>query len=188
VETASNETYIRPKVLDEAETDQNLSNSYLNQKTPNSRMIEQDTKYPDIRRVEGPKDMKNACVIVGDPGVIATALYSSLSYADSCDSTFCGIYGLKPDTDIKTSTYMKRSNDFPVLVALKTKTMVRVEGKEYMVDFGQKMEEMKYNTTVLLLSSLTKSIQRVQVLFLEMLYETGDVHLNKTPIDRLVHM
>ena len=188
VDTATDEPYTGPKILDEADKHHNLSNSYLNHKTSNTSMVEQDTNSPDIRRVGGPKNTKNVCVVVGDPGVIATALDSSLSYADSCDRTFRGIYGLKPDTDIKTSTNMKRSNDFPVLVALKTKTMVTVEGKEYMVDFGQKTEEMKCRTTALLLSSLTEAIQRVQVLFLEMLYDTGDVHLNKTPIDRLGRM
>jgi hypothetical protein len=188
VDTASDEPYTGPKNVDEADKDHNLSNSYLNYKTSNTSMVDQDTNSPDIRRVGGQENIKNTCVVVGDPGVIARALDSSLSYADSCDRTFRGIYGLKPDTEIKASTNMKRSNDFPVLVALNTKTLVTVEGKQYLVDFGQKMEEMKCRTTPLLLSSLTEAIQRVQVYFLEKLYDTGDVHLNETPIDKLRRM
>lgn len=145
-------------------------------KGANTSTVDQDTPSPDIRRGVG--EEKNVCVVFGDPNIIATALDSSLSYSKACDRTYRSFFGLKHD-----KSNPKRSNDFPVLVTLDMKSKVSVEGEEYLVDFGEKTKHLKCRTTPLLLTSVTEAVQRVQVSFLEELYQTGDVKLDESPID-----
>ncbi len=154
-------------------------NGIPNYETENTRSVEQDTSSPDIRRVSGAK-----CVVVGDPNVIARTFDGSLSYGDACNRTIRSIFSLKDGVEVESvGKNVKRSNDFPVLVALDTKKYVNIEGTMYCADFSSKTKEAGSPITPLLLSSCTEVMMRVQAFYILELYKCGKVELDPTPID-----
>lgn len=162
---------------------QDMFNPYLGYMTSNTSQIEQDTNFPDIRKSNQLNGVKTVCVIVGDPNVIATELDTTKSYAEASDNTFRKIYGIKSDVDVDDAK-LKRSNDFPILAGLNTKSTVYWNNKEYEIDFVQKTESMGTCVIPLLLTSPTELSQRLQLQFFDCLYGMGEVKLCPTPLDK----
>ena len=191
VNTATDKTY--DQLMEEqmlfdngiAAADMLTKGIYLSYKTTNTRVVEQDTNFPDISRSSTDLPFPHACVVVGNPNVIAMALDGSLSYSESCDRSYRSVLGLKQDDkrDITKTTY-KRSSDFPVLAALDTKQLVEVEGKVYQANFMDKTTELGCTLIPLLATSCTEAMIRIQVTLLNQLYMCGQVMLNPNPIDK----
>ncbi len=160
---------------------QSMFNPYLEYKgTSNTSIVEQDTKFPDIRRCATVNGVKNVCVIVGDPGVIESELNPKLPFLEASDHTFRSFYGLKDDD---TKEKFKRSNDFLVLAGLDTKASVFYDGNEYEIDFMDKTERMGCRIIPLLATSPTELVRKLQVQILDNLHKVGQVQLNEVALD-----
>ncbi len=152
---------------------------YLDGKKGSTRTIERDTSCPDITR----EDV--ACIIIGDPHVVASTLDASLSYADACNRTYRTIFSLKEgDKPDEVGMNLKRSNDFPVLVALDTERHVVMDGTVYKTDFFERTGEGgRQHLMPLLITSPTEVVHRIQAYYIEHLYAMGAVQLDPTPVD-----
>lgn len=147
----------------------------------NTRSVDHDTDFPCIERGGG----EMSCVIVGCEDEIKDVLHGSLDYATTCDNMINQIHGGGRESNDVKGTGRKRgyctANNFPVLVGMEYQKLVK-DG--CLIDFFKMTSNTSSGALVpLLLTSCFEAVQRVQLQYIQLLYDMGAIQLDTRPVD-----
>ena len=163
--------------------EQLVSSDIMKQKSlkTNTRSVDHDTDFPCIER----GGEKIGCVIVGCEDEIKDVLHGSLDYGETCDSIIKQVHGGGRETGEVKGTGRKRgyctANNFPVLVGMEYQKIVK-DGR--LIDFFKMTSNSSSGGLVpLLLTSCFEAVQRVQLQYIQLLYDMGAIQLELQPVD-----
>ena len=171
------------KNIDGHQIDSVNSNDKIEKKAlkMNTRSVDHDTDFPCIERGGG----NMGCVIVGCEDEIREVLHGSFDYGTTCDNIINQVHGGgREKTEIK-GTGRKRgyctANNFPVLVGMEYQKLTK-EG--FLIDFFKLTSNSTNDGLVpLLLTSCFEAVQRVQLQYIQLLYDMGAIELDPHPVD-----
>ena len=163
----------------------------------NTRSVDHDTGFPAL---EGGCESGMACVIVGCEKELQDIFSAELEYGHTCDKIITSINGGGSETTtpvagggaaVKVTGGRKSgfctANNFAVLVGLEYQRMVPDDGDTMKtVDFFQQTKDCSQTQEALvplLLTSCCEAVQRVQMQYVQLLYDMGAVRLHPEPID-----
>ena len=170
------ETY--KEMVDSFQLSDKDDDMYLNKKRRNTRLTEQQTMFPCVN------DEHTSLVVIGDPNVICSSLDGSLSFPESANRTIHNIFGIKQDvkvSDVKRN--IKRSNDYPVLVALEPERLIECDGKVYKISLFEKTKARGNGIVPTLLTSNTEVLYRIQASLVGVLMKCNLIKLDPKPVD-----
>ena len=159
-----------------------ISAEMINKKSlkTNTRSVDHDTDFPHIER-----GGEMSCIIVGCEDEIKDVLHGSFDYGKTCDSIINQIHGGGRETNDVKGTGRKRgyctANNFPVLVGMEYQKLVK-DG--CLIDFFKMTSNTSSGGLVpLLLTSCFEAVQRVQLQYIQLLYDMGAIQLDTQPVD-----
>ena len=167
----------------------------------NRRCIDHDTPFPAVER----KESKMACVIVGCERDISELFSEEKTYGEACNNIMNMLSGQKGDINedeiqsssgSRTGRHERRktghctANNFPVLIGMEHEKVVSVDsisGKKTptVIDFCKQTSTDAHpgGLVPLLLTTCCEAIHRVNLQYVQLLYDIGAVRLNPEPVD-----
>lgn len=180
------ENWVKESEMHLEEGNSNLSDLInVKQVKTNTRCVDHDTDFPAVERGEE----KMACVIVGCDREIQETFSANLDYGETCNNIFNSIYGggvrkKKGKKGGPKSGYCT-ANNFSVLVGMEYQKMVKCGNSTRLVDFFQQTRECLPDGGLvpLLLTSCCEAVHRVQLQYVQLLYDMGAICLHPEPVD-----
>jgi hypothetical protein len=167
----------------------------------NRRCIDHDTSFPAVER----KESKMACVIVGCETDISELFSEEKTYEEACNDILNTLSGQKGDlseadtqraSGSRTGQYQRRktghctANNFPILIGMEHEKVLSANctsGKKTptVVDFCKQTSTDAHpgGLVPLLLTTCCEAIHRVNLQYVQLLYDIGAVRLNPEPVD-----
>ena len=152
----------------------------------NTKTLEEDTDFPQLNQ-----DVRG--VVIGTTEGIQKHLNPLKSYPEACDALIKKIFAVNKKTSEQEEMTMSKEEffsayrkgmDFPVIAAMDHQKIVRDnKGKFHFVDFFEETKKTGQPLLPFFLTTCTEIMLRLQLQYIQILYEFGSIQLDPTPLD-----